>query len=166
MVMDGYSKLNKEEKLDIIRQNLKKSEHFIKTLRAFEHPEEQIQKILDEISENAISNYHLPFSIAPNFLINEVFYWVPMVIEESSVVAAASSAAKFWAKRGGFQSRVISTTKVGHVHFLWKDKDELLKTLFPEVKEYILQEVEPITRNMNKRGGGILDISLKDFSHV
>lgn len=44
-------------------------------------------------------------------------YAVPMVIEESSVVAAASSAAKFWSDRGGFHAEVISTTKVGHVHF-------------------------------------------------
>ncbi len=48
-----------------------------------------------------------------------------MMIEESSVVAAASLVAKFWSTRGGFKAEVISTTKIGQVHFIYKgDKNE------------------------------------------
>ena len=52
-----------------------------------------------------------------------------MAIEESSVVAAAAKNASFWLERGGFKSTVISTTKVGHVHFAWYGDFENLKSL-------------------------------------
>jgi len=55
----------------------------------------RVQKLHDEFIENTVSNYYLPFAIAPNFKINDKLYAIPMAIEESSVVAAASKAAKF-----------------------------------------------------------------------
>ena len=54
-----------------------------------------IQNLHDEFIENAISNFYLPFAVAPNFLINGKYYTIPMAIEESSVVAAACNAANF-----------------------------------------------------------------------
>ena len=53
-----------------------------------------------------------------------------MAIEESSVVAAASKAAKFWMDRGGFKTKVISTTKIGQVHFMYHGNSDTLKKLF------------------------------------
>jgi len=81
-----------------------------------------IQKadLFDEFSEKPCQTFTFLFGIAPNFLINGKNYMVPMVIEESSVIAAASSSAKFWAERGGFKAEVISTHKIGQVHFIWK----------------------------------------------
>ena len=55
---------------------------------------------------------------------------VPMVIEESSVVAAASSSAKFWADKGGFKAKIISTEKIGQVHFMYKGAREKLFSFF------------------------------------
>lgn len=66
----------------------------------------------DDFIENTISNFYLPFGIAPNFLINGNYYSVPMAIEESSVVAAASKSAKFWAARGGFKTTILGTEKL------------------------------------------------------
>ena len=66
-----------------------------------------LQKLHDEFTENTISNFYLPFGIAPNFLINDKIHVIPMTIEESSVVAAASNAAKFWMERGGFKAEVL-----------------------------------------------------------
>src|SRR5690606_24459280 len=117
-------------------------------------------------SENTISNYFLPFGLAPNFLINGKIYAVPMVIEESSVVAAASSAAKFWSTRGGFQTKVISTLKLGQLHFLWKGKIDKLTRLTPIWKPILLKEAAALTSNMEKRGGGVVDIELLDLSHL
>ena len=109
----GFSKLSKPEKLELIAKQQNKETESFNILDEFELKDKQIQSTLEEISENVLSNYFLPYSIAPNFLINGKYYFVPMVIEESSVVAAASAAAKFWFDKGGFKSRVISTTKVG-----------------------------------------------------
>jgi hydroxymethylglutaryl-CoA reductase len=85
-----------------------------------------------------------------------------MVIEESSVVAAASLVAKFWSTRGGFKAEVLSTTKIGQVHFIYDgDKNELIQ-YFNSKKELFKIATASITKNMEKRGGGILDIELID----
>ena len=101
----GFSKLSKEEKMHWVAQNFfPPSSEVTEDWRQFWHPEVEQQRIIDGFSENTISNFVLPYGIAPNFLINGRQYAVPMAIEESSVVAAASSAAKFWLSRGGFQT--------------------------------------------------------------
>ena len=76
---------------------------------------DKLQKLHDEFSENTLSNFYLPFSIAPNFLINGKKYSIPMVIEESSVIAAASKSAKLWSDLGGFKAKVISKIKTGQI---------------------------------------------------
>lgn len=88
---------------------------------------EALQNLHDEFIENTISNYYLPFAVAPNFKINDAIYTIPMAIEESSVVAAASKAAKFWLDRGGFKAEVINTTKVGQVHFNYTGSTQSLQ---------------------------------------
>src|SRR5690606_4869562 len=124
--------------------------------------DEKLQQLHDEFIENTITNYYLPFGVAPNFLINGKLYTIPMAIEESSVVAAASKAAKFWLDRGGFMAEVISTTKIGQVHFMYNGNFEKLNRFFEELKPKLFAETEFITKSMQKRGGGILDIQLKN----
>jgi len=119
-----------------------------------------LQKLHDEFTENTISNFYLPFGIAPNFLINDKIKVIPMTIEESSVVAAASNAAKFWMQRGGFKAKVISTTKIGQVHFMFNGKTSELEALFKKVKPQLLKDTKSITKNMEARGGGIVNIEL------
>jgi hydroxymethylglutaryl-CoA reductase len=87
-----------------------------------------------------------------------------MVIEESSVIAAASNAAKFWSERGGFHAEVISMTKIGQVHFIWEGDVEKLRSAMPQIKDKLILETESITENMRARGGGILDIELVDMT--
>jgi hydroxymethylglutaryl-CoA reductase len=87
-----------------------------------------------------------------------------MVIEESSVVAAASLGAKFWYERGGFTTKVISTTKVGQIHFLWQgDKDKLF-SYFNKIKNYLVESVKHLTENMETRGGGVSSVNLLDMT--
>lgn len=133
-------------------------------LVSYWHNNEDQQKILDGFSENTISNYPMPYGVAPNFVINGKPYCVPMVIEESSVVAAASSAAKFWMQRGGFKAEILSTEKIGQVHFKWKGENQKLKSIFEETKTQLIKDVKSITANMEKRGGGIKDIELLDLT--
>ena len=97
--ISGFSKLSKRGKIKWIVENFfTDPEAVMRELSSYWHSNEDQQKILDGISENTISNYPLPLGVAPNFVINGITYAVPMVTEESSVVAAASSAAKFWMK--------------------------------------------------------------------
>lgn len=162
--IEGFSKKSKEEKLKAIVNFYKDPENALNVFQSFNHPNGKIQEMINEFSENTISNFHLPFSIAPNFLINGKTYAVPMVIEESSVVAAASKSAKFWYRLGGFHVEIVDTEKVGQVHFLWKDDASLLKERFTELKTLLIEGTADITENMRKRGGGIKNIELKDLS--
>lgn len=156
----GFSKLSKENKIDKIVSFLQEPQAGVSLLKSFWHKDSGVQKLLDEFSENTISNYFFPFGVSPNFMINGEVLMVPMVIEESSVVAAAASSARFWIERGGFHSKVISTTKVGQVHFIWEGDNDLLFEHFHELRSKMLSQTRPITTNMEQRGGGILDIEL------
>ena len=130
--ISGFSKLSKMGKIRWIVENFfKDPENVTRELMSFWHDDDEQQRVLDGFSENTISNYYLPYGVAPNFLVNGKTYAVPMVIEESSVVAAASSAAKFWMKWGGFRAKVISTIKLGQVHFSWKGDFRKLLDKFP-----------------------------------
>ncbi len=160
----GFSKLTNEEKLSLIAERQEKDTEDFTILNDFKLKNNQIQLGLEEISENVMSNYFLPYSIAPNFIINGKYHFVPMVIEESSVVAAASAAAKIWFSKGGFSSKVISMTKVGQVHFQWSGDSFNLFSHFNELKAILLEDSESLLFNMKKRGGGISNIELIDFT--
>lgn len=162
--IEGFSKKNKQEKLETITNFFKSPEETMETFKSFDHPEIAVQEVINEFSENTISNFHLPYSIAPNFLINGKTFAVPMVIEESSVVAAASNSAKFWYTLGGFHTEIVDTEKVGQVHFLWNDDVEKLINRFDELKQLFINGSEDLTVNMRNRGGGVKDIVLKDLS--
>ena len=133
-----------------------------KDFAQFWHDNVEHQKVFEGFSENTISNFHLPFGLAPNFVINGKDYAIPMVIEESSVVAACSHAAKVWAERGGVKTSIINTTKVGHVHFLFEGEPHEMEAAFRRMRPALLEAVKDLTANMEKRGGGIKDLFLKD----
>lgn len=154
--------MDKFQKISLVSSYVTEKDVFEQTLLDSFHRDPVIQKLYDEFSENTIGNYFFPYGVAPNFLINGKMYMLPMVIEESSVVAAASGAAKFWAERGGFHSEVLGQTKIGQVHFTWNGGFELLNSYFPEIRNQMLAQTERITANMVNRGGGILAIELLD----
>lgn len=163
--IDGFSKLNKTEKIRWVTQT-----YFTDFAQAeadfleWQHPDASQQEVLDGFSENVIANFPLPYAIAPNFLINGRLYAVPMVIEESSVVAAASSAAKFWIDHGGFHAEVVDTVKLGQVHFRWPGEASKLQKIFPDLKNFLVNGCNELTANMQRRGGGIRDMELLDFT--
>ena len=157
----GFSKLSKDEKIEWLTKTcFQKSNSAKKILKQYWNSDSKLQKLHDEFSENTISNYYLPFAIAPNFLINDKIYSVPMTIEESSVVAAASKAAKFWMKHGGFNAEVIKMEKIGQVHFLFHGENEIISKYFDFVKPLLIENTKELTKNMKSRGGGINDIEL------
>jgi len=161
--VSGFSKLSKEEKINwIANTHFSNSDEAIKTIKKYWNSDVELQKLHDEFIENTITNFYLPLGVAPNFLINGKNYTIPMAIEESSVVAAASKAAKFWANRGGFKATVINSEKIGQVHFMYSGKKETLKPFFETIKPKFFDATQSITKNMQKRGGGILDIELRD----
>ncbi|MDX1363731.1 MAG: hydroxymethylglutaryl-CoA reductase, degradative [Arenibacter latericius] len=163
--IEGFSKLSKEEKIKWVANTYThNSEETIEILKKYWSNDQKLQQLHDEFIENTITNFYLPLGIAPNFLINNKLYAIPMAIEESSVVAAASKAAKFWQNRGGFKTSIIGTEKVGQVHFMYQGDLSKLRSFFNEIKPKLLANVSSIVKNMEKRGGGINSIELRDKS--
>jgi hydroxymethylglutaryl-CoA reductase len=161
----GFSKLSKSEKIDWLVDTYFKDAASAKSLlKQYWNDNKKLQQLHDEFIENTITNYYLPLGVAPNFLINDKVYAIPMAIEESSVVAAASKAAKFWFDRGGFKTKVISTEKIGQVHFMFNGESSKLEQFFKILKPKLIEDAKPLTKNMEKRGGGILDIQLRNKS--
>jgi len=159
----GFSKLSKKEKINwIANAYFSKPEEALDIIRNYWNSDEKLQQLHDEFIENTITNLYIPLGVAPNFLINGKYKTIPMAIEESSVVAAASKAAKYWSTRGGFKATVIDTEKIGQVHFTFNGEAEKLQAFFDEIKPKFFSDTESITKNMQQRGGGILDIKLKD----
>lgn len=159
-VISGFSKMDKQAKIEWLRQHFLDDDPVVQEqLASFWHQDEDLQRILDGFSENTLSNFPLPFGIAPNFMINGEMYAIPMVIEESSVVAAASSAAKFWLPLGGFHTEVVDTVKLGQLHFRWTGATERWEQLFPALEKMLRLETTHLTANMEKRGGGIREIN-------
>lgn len=162
----GFSKLLKEDKVKIVSELMDNQVEAMELLKSFWHSDNSKQKIFDEFSENTISNYYIPYGVAPNVVVNGRTYHVPVVIEESSVVAAASSSSKFWSERGGFKVEVVAVEKIGQVHFLWSGDKKKLEKVFEELKYYLRGATKDITKNMESRGGGIIDFELIDFTEV
>ena len=161
--ISGFSKLSKVEKINwLIANHFGNNKQAKTVLESYWNEDKKLQQLHDEFIENTISNFYMPFGVAPNFLINERLYALPMTIEESSVVAAASNAAKFWLTRGGFKTTVLSTEKIGHVHFTFKGGKDTLSNYFEALKPQLLKSTASLTKNMEKRGGGILDLQLID----
>ncbi|MFH6998265.1 hydroxymethylglutaryl-CoA reductase, degradative [Flavobacterium sp. FlaQc-57] len=159
----GFSKLSKKEKINWIANTyFSKPEEALNIIRNYWNSDEKLQQLHDEFIENTITNLYIPLGVAPNFLINGKYKTIPMAIEESSVVAAASKAAKYWSTRGGFKATVIATEKIGQVHFTFNGDAEKLQSFFNQIKPKFFSDTQSITKNMQQRGGGILDIKLKD----
>ena len=162
--VEGFSKKTKEEKIKWLKENYFNN-NSNEILNKYWNSDSSLQKIHDEFTENTISNFYLPIGVAPNFLIDNNDYTIPMVIEESSVVAAACKAAKFWRNKGGFKTSIISLKKTGQVHFIFKGDKSKLEKFFKENQSKFFEDCKEISSNMKKRGGGILDIELLDKTH-
>ena len=159
----GFSKLSRAEKIDWLKKNILDNSHQVKLiLDKYLNSNKDIQAIHDSFTENSISNFYLPYSVSPNFLINDKIYTIPLVTEESSVVAALSNSAKFWFDKGGFKSEVKSFTKKGQIHFSFDGDKNILEEFIKINKKEILKSTDIIAKNMKKRGGGISSIKLID----
>ena len=114
--------------------------------------------IADQLTENVLSTFDLPFSLAPYFLINGRDYVLPMVTEEPSVVAAASFAAKLIQRSGGFTTQVHQRQMIGEIALTDVEDMEVASKRILEDKETLLQLANEAYPSIVKRGGGARDL--------
>lgn len=158
----GFSKLDRAQRIKYLVENSPLTLEAATGLPDFDANKGAEQQVISDMIENYIGNFPMPMGIVPNMLINGASFLVPFITEESSVVAAASKASKYWAARGGFHAEVSTMTKKGQVHFTWNGKSDALRKIFPEIRQKLLLATEGHTENMRRRGGGITSIQLLD----
>nr|WP_311198596.1 hypothetical protein [Jeotgalibaca sp. MA1X17-3] len=118
----------------------------------------------DSMIENQLATYQLPYGVALNFLINDEKFVVPMAIEEPSVIAAASSAAKFFSQYGGFQTAVTERMMIGQAVLTGvPDMKKAIQSL-EKNEENIVQMADNAHPSIVKRGGGAVSIQIKEIN--
>ena len=158
----GFSKLDRLQRINYLAEHSTLSAEQLGFLDDYCPPGLPQQSLFNDLIENYIGIYPMPMGIVPQMMVNGESLLVPFVTEESSVVAAASKAAKYWAVRGGFKAEVVSMTKKGQVHFTWNGMADRLQNLFPFIREKLFHATNELTRKMRQRGGGITAIQLLD----
>jgi hydroxymethylglutaryl-CoA reductase len=165
-IIEGFSKLNREQKMDVVLENQSNAAALKELLNQHLHPVPTQQEVYNSFSENTLSNHYMPFGIAPNFIIDNEYFFMPMVVEESSVVAAASSAAGFWARRGGFKTSILGTEKSGQVYFTSLLTSAALQREIADHWNALMQKLNHVVRSMKKRGGGITGFKLMELHDI
>lgn len=117
----------------------------------------------DSMVENVLSTYSLPFGIATNFQINGRDYLIPMVIEEPSVIAAASNAAGMFRAGNGFHTSSDEPVMIGQIQVL--DLTDLHKAAveISNSKDHLLALADDAAGSIVRRGGGARDIEVRMF---
>ena len=159
----GFYKRSVEERLEILRRLTGLSEEEIKYLSMFGNLD---RKTADVMIENVIGTMAYPFAIATNFRVNGKDYLIPMVIEESSVVAAASNAAKLMRNGDGIISIATDPVMIGQVQLVDVKNPWYTKQIIYEHKEDILRianEQDPVLVNL---GGGAKDLDARVIESI
>jgi hydroxymethylglutaryl-CoA reductase len=164
-IIRGFSKMSRNEKVEWLSKHIS-DEDLKGVLNSYLMGDQEQQDRFEKFSENTLSNFHIPWGIVPNVMIDGTTYHVPLAIEESSVVAAASKAATFWAERGGFHTMHINTVKKGQIHFFYRDDPQLLVRSWDKIVGGLFNDISSLTQNMEQRGGGVLAINLKDMPEI
>ncbi|MEZ7716430.1 hydroxymethylglutaryl-CoA reductase, degradative [Leptotrichia wadei] len=156
----GFQKKERLERIQMLKENGFLSDEFEQILKKNENLPLETS---NQMAENGIGTFALPFSIAPNFIVDGKDYAIPMVTEEPSVVAGCSYAAKIIGKSGGFTTEILNRKMIGQValyeildfdnaiSIVLKNKNELLK---------IANEAYP---SIVARGGGAIDIEVRNI---
>lgn len=153
----GFYKLSIDERLQKIKEFAGLTDEEIEIIKHGKLPLE----VADHMIENVIGLWPLPLGIATNFLINGKDYLVPMSIEEPSVVAAASNAAKMARESGGFQAEATDSIMISQIQVVKvPDIEEARKAILAE-KEKLLEHANEMDPLLVKLGGGARDLEVR-----
>jgi hydroxymethylglutaryl-CoA reductase len=156
--LSGFHKLPLPERLAKIQTLLGLTEDELRALK----PEASLSlETAGQMIENTLGVFSLPMGLATNFRVNQCDYLVPMVVEEPSVVAAVSFAAKLVREAGGFEAETDGSWMIGQVQVTqFGAPDKAGKKLLAN-KEAILALANSVHPNMLKRGGGAKDMEVR-----
>ncbi|WP_371802834.1 hydroxymethylglutaryl-CoA reductase, degradative [Candidatus Lokiarchaeum ossiferum] len=163
--ISGFYKHTVEERQSIIKKlaDLTDAEQNILKNFGYFNPDE-----LDAYTENVIGSFQLPFSLATNFLINENEYLIPMVTEEPSIVAAASNAARFARKYGGFRCEPVKSIMIGQIQIVKIEEEQIIEIsqFINFEKKKLLDLANSCDEKLISLGGGARDIIVRQIKTI
>jgi hydroxymethylglutaryl-CoA reductase len=156
--ISGFYKKNIEERQHILKEWANLSESELATLTQNLSAENASNMI-----ENAIGIFSLPYGLATNFLVNNINYLIPLVIEEPSVVAALSNAGKLIREGGGFNTHSDEPLMIGQIQVLDMPDLNQAEQAILENQALILEKANEIGGSIVKRGGGAKGLACRSF---
>ena len=157
---NGFSKKSYQERLEQLQAQALLSPEKQTSL---EQDEQISVTVADQLSENVVGTFSLPYSLVPEVLVNGQEYTVPYVTEEPSVVAAASYASKIIKRAGGFTAQVHERQMIGQVALYQVDDPELAQEKIANKKTELLELANQAYPSIVKRGGGARDLHVEEI---
>lgn len=157
---NGFSKKSYQERLELLQaQALLSPEKQV----SLEQDEQISVTVADQLSENVVGTFSLPYSLVPEVLVNGQEYTVPYVTEEPSVVAAASYASKIIKRAGGFTAQVHERQMIGQVALYQVADPEQAQEKIANKKTELLELANQAYPSIVKRGGGARDLHVEQI---
>ena len=120
--------------------------------------------LADKLIENVIGYFQLPLGVATNFNINGQDYVIPMAVEETSIIAALSKSAKWIRQSGEIKTWVDGDCILGQIQLAKVRDFHKFAQIFAENRQYLIEKAnEDVAANMVKRGGGVIDLQLRQL---
>ena len=157
-LVSGFYKLTPKKRLEIIKEFAGLSDEECGLLQ---NCDSLTLESADRMIENVIGKFPMPLGIGVNFLINSRDYMIPMVIEEPSVVAAASYAAKMVREGGGFHASSTPPVMIGQIQVVNLESPEMAKQQILENKKSIIKKANDQDPVLTSLGGGAKDLDAK-----
>ena len=155
---NGFSKKSYQERLELLKAQALLSPERQESL---EQDEQISVTVADQLSENVVGTFSLPYSLVPEVLVNGQEYTVPYVTEEPSVVAAASYASKIIKRAGGFTAQVHERQMIGQVALYQVANPEQAQEKIASKKSELLELANQAYPSIVKRGGGARDLRVE-----
>lgn len=157
---NGFSKKSYQERLELLKAQALLSPERQESL---EQNEQMSVTVADQLSENVVGTFSLPYSLVPEVLVNGQEYTVPYVTEEPSVVAAASYASKIIKRAGGFTAQVHQRQMIGQVALYQVANPEQAQEKIASKKAELLELANQAYPSIVKRGGGARDLRVEQI---
>ena len=157
---NGFSKKSYQERLELLKAQALLSPEKQTSL---EQDEQISVTVADQLSENVVGTFSLPYSLVPEVLVNDQEYTVPYVTEEPSVVAAASYASKIIKRAGGFTAQIHERRMIGQVALYQVDDPDLAQEKIASKKAELLELANQAYPSIVKRGGGARDLHVEQI---
>ncbi|MDN3291659.1 hydroxymethylglutaryl-CoA reductase, degradative [Streptococcus sp.] len=157
---NGFSKKSYQERLELLKAQALLSPERQESL---EQDEQMSVTVADQLSENVVGTFSLPYSLVPEVLVNGQEYTVPYVTEEPSVVAAASYASKIIKRAGGFTAQVHERQMIGQVALYQVAEPEQAQEKIASKKAELLELANQAYPSIVKRGGGARDLHVEQI---